>query len=168
MTLSPTPRSRRRKTRASAKLRLLLRTAVWRYLSFKSPCADCHFLLFSTLSVYFCLTPSPLCVSLRPGAQAHWSSLHPYLCSTLQVSASGAEWPGTTVSKSQTRNKKRHFYNHVCASGLVWYCVFAIVCVSAFALCVCVFCSSLCFGPPVVPAGWKCPHHLQRTVPGRP
>lgn len=36
-----------------------------------TPRADCHPLLVSSLIVYFCLTTSPPCDSLCPGAQAH-------------------------------------------------------------------------------------------------
>lgn len=57
---------------------------------------------FTSPACICCLTASPPYVSLCPGAQAHWSPLHPHLCSALQISASGTKRPGTTVSKSKT------------------------------------------------------------------
>ena len=106
--LSLNRRSRRRKRRAAAKLRPKLKflwtTAVSRCCLFFNPLVQSvtfFFFFFAASSMYFCLTtspPAPPCL-LCPGAQAHWSSLHPHLCSALQVSASGTERPGTTVSK---------------------------------------------------------------------
>lgn len=83
-------------------------------------------ILFSSWSVQFCLTiPLPLC----PGAQAHRSSLHPHLRSALQVSASGTERPGTSVSKQTAYGE--HF---VCTSRsacvALWFC--HCVCLSVF------------------------------------
>lgn len=54
--------------------------------------------LFAVVCVCVCvnLTSSP--VFLCPAPQAHWSPLYSHLCSSLQVSASGTEWPGTSVS----------------------------------------------------------------------
>lgn len=151
--LSPTQRSRRKKRRAAAKPRLQQRRAVWRYgPGFIPPVWTGHPLL----------RPQDLSshrVSLCPGAQAHWSTLHPHLCSALQVSASGTEWPGTTVSKNWTGCLLASTCVYVldCLCGIVHF----LSCVSSFAL-------SVHFAPLVVPAGWNCPHHLQRTMLGGP
>lgn len=97
-------RSRRRKRRAAAKLRPKLKflwtTAVSRCCLFFSPLVQsvtfcCFCRLKHVFLPHYIPSPRLLC----PGAQAHWSSLHPHLCSALQVSASGTERPGTTVSK---------------------------------------------------------------------
>lgn len=75
--LSPTSRSRRRKRRAWAKPRLLRRRAVWRYLSVNSPYAACHPLLFSSPSMYFCLTTWSPCVQVPKRIEVH--SIHTYV-----------------------------------------------------------------------------------------
>lgn len=90
--------------------------------------------------------------SLCPGAQAHWSPLHPHLCSAVQVSASGTEWPGTTVSKNQTDCLRANIFITTCAPMQECFCVVlcycAYVCQRVHLLCLgfcpSVFCPSCC------------------------
>lgn len=115
---------------------------------------------------------------LRLGAQAHRSALPSHLCSTLQVSSSGTERPGTTVrtGKKSTLNslsacacaesffllpagsEKSHFlFPSVCVCFLSRFTPHIPTCLH-FVFVFFPFCCAAC-----CPAGCNRPHHLQRT-----